>query len=280
MLVQSSPGRRHREERATRWPITQPRQVRTAWHVCSVGGRPVFHRTRSARAARRGVRARRSQFFETRAADPSRCWCGRAATDGVGRSAPRVGAQHCHLSPHCAARVLRGRSAIIPRGKKRAGRALWGSNATITAFQNPCRRPVVVSGQSSLGQRHGEERGPRLPTTQPRQVSTARLCGTCAPWAIGRYSTGREARGPRAAKCVRGDHDLSKPVPPTCRGVGAVEPRPATRGRARPALAHNTTTPSPHCAARVLHGRSVETPQGEKRAGRASRNSYTVSATF
>ena len=78
----------------------------------------------------------------------------------------------------------------------------------------------------------------------------------------------------------RGDNALPKPVPPTCRGVGAVEPRPTAWGGARPALAHNTTTPSPRTARRVLHGRSADTPQGEKRAGRAPRDLNAVTKTF
>ena len=47
-------------------------------------------------------------------------------------------------------------------------------------------------------------------------------------------------------------------------------------GGARPALAHNTTTPSPHCAARMFRGQSADTPRGEKRAGRASQGLYEV----
>ena len=42
---------------------------------------------------------------------------------------------------------------------------------------------------------------------------------------------------------------FSKTLPSTCRGVGAVERRPRAWGGACPALGHNTTTPSLHCAA-------------------------------
>ena len=97
------------------------------------------------------------------------------------------------------------------------------------------------------------------------------LRGTCAPWAVGRYSAGREARGSRVEGFEYGGHDLPKPVPPTRRGVGAVEPGPTARGGARHALAHNTTTPSLHWTEHILRGRSAEAPQGKKRAGRASR---------
>ena len=150
-------------------------------------------------------------------------------------------------------------------------------------------------------------------TTTPNPHFAAR-----APWAVGRYSTGQKARRPHAIGLERGSRDLSKPVPPTCRGVGAVdlrsmvwgdigpqhnhgkgalrgacflggrpilrdtkargsramevergkqglsEPRyrpplvlmwsspcPTARGGERPALGHNTTTPSAHCAERA-----------------------------
>ena len=74
-------------------------------------------------------------------------------------------------------------------------------------------------------------------------------CAARAPWAVGRISTGRIARGMRATGPERSDQDLSKAVLPTCHGFGAVEPQPAAWGRACSALAHNTTTPSPRCAA-------------------------------
>ena len=85
-------------------------------------------------------------------------------------------------------------------------------------------------------------------------------CAAHTPWAVGRYSTRRNARGPRATEFERGDHELSVSVPPTCRDVGAVEPWPTVWRGVRPALAYNTTTPSPHCAARVVRGRSTGRP--------------------
>ena len=51
-------------------------------------------------------------------------------------------------------------------------------------------------------------------------------CAARAPWLVGRYSTGRTTRGSRARGFERSGHDLSKPVPATSRGVGAVAPRP------------------------------------------------------
>ena len=74
-------------------------------------------------------------------------------------------------------------------------------------------------------------------------------CAACAPWAVGRHSTGRKARGPRATGVERGDHDFPNSALPTCRVVRTVEHRPTAWGGACPALGHNTTTPSPHCPA-------------------------------
>ena len=101
-------------------------------------------------------------------------------------------------------------------------------------------------------------------------------CSACAPWAVGPNSTGRTACGPRDTGFEHGDYDHSKSAPPTCRGVCAVDFRPTAWGGARPALAQNTTTPSAHCAARLLNGRSGHTPQGEQRAGRAARGLNVV----
>ena len=54
-------------------------------------------------------------------------------------------------------------------------------------------------------------------------------CAARALRAVGRYSTGRKARAPRATGFERDDHDYSKPMPPACCGVGSVEPRPTAR---------------------------------------------------
>ena len=67
---------------------------------------------------------------------------------------------------------------------------------------------------------------------------------------------------------------------PTCCGVCAVELGWTAQGGARPTLGHNTATSSPHCAARVLRGRTATTPRGEQCAGRASRNFNAVVTTF
>ena len=72
-----------------------------------------------------------------------------------------------------------------------------------------------------------------------------------ALWAVGWFSTGRSARGPRATRLKRNGYDGSKPQPPTWRGVGAEEPRPTAWGGARSELAAQTTAPSPQRAVRA-----------------------------
>ena len=66
-------------------------------------------------------------------------------------------------------------------------------------------------------------------------------------------------------------------MPATCRDVGAVGPRPTAGGGA---LFHNTTTPSLHCAARVLRGRSADTPRSRTRADHAPRDANALIETF
>ena len=106
-------------------------------------------RGESARAGRHDFQTRWLNCFEARAADLSRCWCGRASADGVGRSAPRAGPQHAK----CV------------------------------------------------------------------------LCAARAHWAVGLYSTARNAHGPHVTGFERVDHDWLDPVPPTSRSVGVVETR-------------------------------------------------------
>ena len=59
----------------------------------------------------------------------------------------------------------------------------------------------------------------------------------------------------RAMGFKRGEKELSRTVPPTSRGVDAVEPRPAAWKGARPALTHNANTPIAKSA--LLGTRSV-----------------------
>ena len=89
-------------------------------------------------------------------------------------------------SPHCAARVLRGRSANTPRDEKRAGRAPPDLHATAASVYSPCQRPVTVLVRSILGRRRGEERALRWLTTQ-----------SCHKSALRRVRHGRSADTPR-----------------------------------------------------------------------------------
>ena len=219
--------------------------------ACSVGGWPVLHGTKSARAVGHDIRARGSKPFESGAADLSRCWCGRASVDDVGRTAPPRWATTQPRQVPTTGRVLRGWSPDTPRDRKRTGRAPRDSGAVITNSRSPHRgvgafepRPTAWGIAPRIGPQHNHAK--------------CALRGACS---VGgdRYSAGQKARGPRATRFERGDYNLLKFARPTCLGVGAFEPRPTAWGGTRPALAHNTTTPSPHCAARVLRGRLADT---------------------
>ena len=142
----------------------------------------------------------------------------------------------------------------------------WVLIAEPITFRNPCRWPVAVLARSSLGRLRRIEHTRALAhdTTTPSPHCAAR-----APWAFGRYSTRRYACEPRATGLEREGYGGSKLVPPTYRGVGAMEPRLTAWRGARPALAHSSTTPTPHCAARVPWMFTV-TPQGDMRGPRAT----------
>ena len=127
----------------------------------------------------------------------------------------------------------RGLSADTPRGKKRAGHASRNSNAVTTGIQKLCHRSIAVLVEPRSGVRRGEERAPRWPTTRPGK-SALRDARTL--WTVGRYSTGRKARGPRATGFERGDHiTFCRP----CRGPVAVLVRSSPgrrRGRSAPCV--------------------------------------------
>ena len=159
-----------------------------------------------------------------------------------------------------ALRVLRGRSAGFPRGEARTGRAARGAEALVTRLRTRGRRPGAVSVQRSLGQQRGVERVARWPRRQPRQVRQR----ACAPWAVGRFSTGRSAHGSRDTVLRICGHDAPKPQPSAWHGVGAEEPWPTAWGGARRALAAKTTTPSP--PARVCSVAGWPVFHGAKRA--------------
>ena len=130
-------------------------------------------------------------------------------------------------SPNCAARAPR---AVGPK------------------FRSPYNRAVAVLVQSSLSWRLGEERTSRWP--QHNHARSA-LRGACTVDGHPILSTRRRVHGPGTTRARRGVYEVSKPLLPTSCGVGAVEPQPMAWGRAHLALAHNTTTPSAHCAERA-----------------------------
>ena len=231
--------------------------------ACSVGGRPVLHGAKRARAARHGSQRRGHDVSKPQ--PPT--W------RGVGEEEPRptawggarraLAAKTTTPSPPARACSVGGRPVL--HGAKRARVARHGSQSGDHEIRSRSRRPGEVSVKKSLGQRRGVERVARWPRRQPRQVRQR----TRAPWAVGWFSTGRSARGPRATGVKRRYHDVSKPQPPTWRGVGEEEPRPTAWGGARRALAAKTTTPSPPARACSVGGWPVL--HGAKRA-RAARH--------
>ena len=164
---------------------------------------------------------------------------------------PRFGCED-NRAKSASARVLCGRLASSPRGEARAGRAAWKLDSLATAFGSCSRRPIAMSVKKSIGQRRGLDRAPSWARRQPHQV--AYRAG--APWAVGRISMGRSARGSRAIGFGSFGYVPSQPQPPTWRGVVEEEPRPTTQGGARPALASKTTTPrNPPARAYSVGGR-------------------------
>ena len=137
--------------------------------------------------------------------------------------------------------MLCGRPAGSPRSNARVGRAPRNSEALVTELPRRSRRPGVVSVKKSLGQRREVECAPRWLRRQPHQVRQRAR----ALWAVGWFSTGRTARGPRATEFGSIGHGVSKPKPPIWRGADEEEPRPTVWDGAHPALVAKTTTSSP-----------------------------------
>ena len=183
--------------------------------------------------------------------------------NGVGWSAPRVGRKDNHAKS-ASARVLRGRSAGS-RGKARADHTPRDSEAMpITTVRSRSNRPGAVSLKKSLVQRCGVECAPRWPRRQPRQVRQRAR----APWAVGCFSTGRNAcapLSPRDSKAVatafrsRSRRSVAVSVKKTL-GVGRKD--------------NNAKSAS----ARVLRGRSAVSPQA--RARRSPWDSKAVVTAF
>ena len=176
----------------------------------------MLHGTKRARVARHGNQTRWSRPSETRAADLSRCWCGRASADGVGRSAPRVGPQHNHSkSARCGTCVMGGRPILHGANRAQAVRH-WIQTRRKKIFQSPCRRPVAVMVRSSL------PRPTALSGAHPalahNTATPSPHCAARAPWTVRNYPTGRKVRGPHATGLICDENKLLYPVPPTCRG--------------------------------------------------------------
>ena len=146
-----------------------------------MGGRSILHRAnrayftrRTARVARQGIRTVLSWGFQRPCHQPAAVLVRSSAGRGRGEErAPRWATtqprQVC-----TALRMLRGRSTAGSREESRAHRAPRESKAMITGALSSCLRPIAVLVRSSPGRRRGKERAPRWPTTQPRQVRTAR----------------------------------------------------------------------------------------------------------
>ena len=220
--------------------------------TCSVGGRLVLDEVKRARGARLGIQKLCSGRFEAAAAGQSRFRCKSASAHGAEWSASHVGRKDNHAK-YASAHVLWGRSAGSRRGEVRAGRARQNLTASIAAFRSRSRRHSTVSVKKNLGQRRGVVRAPRWPQRQPRQVRQR----VRALWAVGWFSTGQSARGPRPTQFKSFDYDRLKPQAPIWRGVGEEERRPTEWGKARPALAAKTITPSPPARTCYVGGRPV-----------------------
>ena len=176
---------------------------------------------------------------------------------------PRVGCADNHAKS-ASALVLRGRSVGYIRGEARAGFAAQLPEAIAAKARNHSRRPGEVGLNWSLGQWRGMQRAPRWLRRQPRQVRQRAR----APWAHGLSGMGRSARGPRGTGVGSYDCCVLRPQPPTWRGVGEAGPRPTVWGGACPALAAQTTTPSPPARACSVGGRPVRHGANRTRTAR------------
>ena len=213
--------------------------------ACSVGGRPILHGAIYARATRYEIRTRWLRSFGTRAVDLSRCWCGRSLADGAGRSAPRVGPQHNNaMSALRGVCSLGGRPLLHGTICARAAR----HEIQIQWYQLVKARAVNLS-RCWCGRALADGVGRSAPRFGPQyNRAKSALFGACS---VGGRPILHYSICPGA---VRHEYQAQwprrfKPVQLTCRGVGAIAPRPTAWGGARRALAHNTTTPSPHCTA-------------------------------
>ena len=162
-----------------------------------------------------------------------------------------------------------------------APRAPWGGR---TVFHEAKHARVARHGIQTLWQRRTEAavadlkrcrcRRPSAngvewsaacwPRRRPRQVRQRAR----APWAVGRFSTGRRVRGPRGTGFGSCSHEVHIPLPLYWRSVGVEKPRPMAWGGARRALAEKATTPSPPARAGPL---GSQTDFHEPKRARAAR---------
>ena len=133
-------------------------------------------------------------------------------------------------SPQRTRCVLRGRSPGSPRGEACAGRTPRNSKPSLRRFVAPPANLRGVSKAEPPPTAWGEARCEMAAmTTTPTPQHAVH-----APWAVGWFSTWQSARGPNAAKFKNFGYGISKPQPPTWRGVGEEEPRPAAWGWSAP----------------------------------------------
>ena len=170
-----------------------------------------------------------------------------------------------------AARQVRQRArALWAVGWFSTGRSACAPRATeieLFGYGNLKTQPPTWRGVGEEKPRPTAWSGAR-PTLPAKPTTPSPQRAVRAPWAVGWFSTGRSARGPRATELERFGYFVSKPQPPTWRGVGEEEPFPKAWGRARPALAAKITTPSPQRAVRaswvvgwLFTGRSARGPR-------------------
>ena len=172
--------------------------------------------------------------------------------------------------PPCELRTalceLRGLSDETLWGGKRAGHTSRNPRAATTAFQSLCSRSVAVLVQSSLSQRLSEERSSRWPTTEPMIIAN---CAARAPWAVGRYSTRRRARGRRAMGAERGGQRTFKVNAANLPRCWCSSASAGGLARSAPHVGPQHNPRQLRTTRRVLRGRSADTPRGGERAGRA-----------
>ena len=125
-MSQSLCGRAEAEDVGRSAPCVGPQQnhAKSALRgACSAGGQPTLQEAKSARDARRGIQRQRPRPLASRATDLSRCCCGRAQADGVGRSVPALAHNTTTPSSRCTERAPQAVGRLSTRQGARATRA-------------------------------------------------------------------------------------------------------------------------------------------------------------